>query len=535
MKNNIKKIFAFLLAGAMLLGCTACGKSKKDDTENVILESSGGKELVRSAAADEVFSLNSNSRYSLNPLIATNHSNQLVCSLVYENMVELDNNFEVIKNVIVDWDKSDDGKYWTLTLDEEGAHTFHDGTPVASKDVRYSLERAISADRYRGRFSSVWGVSHDEGHVYVSLGVGDTQFVKLLNIPIIKSGSFNDKRPMGSGPYTYNEEGTELHAWEKYKSYDTLPVDTVYLKEYETADSVISAFEDSLIDVVINDPSSYTNLGYASTNETHTFATTHMHYVAFNEESPLGKYAQFRVAMQHAFDRAYLVDLLGGNAVASPLPMYPTCADYPQGIADSLRFDLEVCQRILEAAGIKDYDEDGKLEYMSGSPQKINLNFVVCSDSSAKADVVKRFQEDMKSIGLTITVQELTWDNYIKALEEGKFDMYYGEVKLRNNFDLTELLQVRDEDNEATNLNYTNSKDKNYASLINDYLAAGDAGREFAYQSLCDYIFKVNGSLVVLGFEKQQIITHRGVIKGLDANIGNPLYNIENWTITLTE
>lgn len=537
MTQKMKKIWAALLAAAMLLGLSACSGESDGSDENIIPESSGGKEISRSAAADKVFSLNSNSNYSFNPLIATNHANQLICDLVYEDMVVLDNNFELVEGagVIVSGTPNEDGTVWEFKI--EPGHTFHDGSPVTARDLSYSLGAAIYADRYKGRFSSFKGASATDEVLQVSLGIGDMQFIKLLDIPIIKSGSYGEKRPMGSGPYTYNEDGTALVAYEGYHSYDTLPVDTIYLKEYQTADSIISAFEDSLIDVVQNDPSSYTNLGFASTNETHSFATTNMHYVAFNEDGGLTQSALFRVAMQYAFDREYLVELLNGNGVATAIPMYPTCSFYPSRMAENLSYNLETCVRILESAGVKDYDEDGLMEYMAGTPQDISLTFVVCSDSSAKGGIVRRFQEDMESIGITVNVQELTWENYLKALDEGKFDMYYGEVRLRNNFDLTELLQVRDEDedegNTATNMNFTNSRDSAFEGYINEYLKAGDAGRFNAYQTLCNYICNETGSLITIGFEKHQLITHRGVVKGINANMGNPVYNIADWEIFL--
>lgn len=537
MTQKMKKIWAALLAAAMLLGLSACSGESDGSDENIIPESSGGKEISRSAAADKVFSLNSNSNYSFNPLIATNHANQLICDLVYENMVVLDNNFELVEGagVIVSGTPNEDGTVWEFKI--EPGHTFHDGSPVTARDLSYSLGAAIYADRYKGRFSSFKGASATDEVLQVSLGIGDMQFIKLLDIPIIKSGSYGEKRPMGSGPYTYNEDGTALVAYEGYHSYDTLPVDTIYLKEYQTADSIISAFEDSLIDVVQNDPSSYTNLGFASTNETHSFATTNMHYVAFNEDGGLTQSALFRVAMQYAFDREYLVELLNGNGVATAIPMYPTCSFYPSRMAENLSYNLETCVRILESAGVKDYDEDGLMEYMAGTPQDISLTFVVCSDSSAKGGIVRRFQEDMESIGITVNVQELTWENYLKALDEGEFDMYYGEVRLRNNFDLTELLQVRDEDedegNTATNMNFTNSRDSAFEGYINEYLKAGDAGRFNAYQTLCNYICNETGSLITIGFEKHQLITHRGVVKGINANMGNPVYNIADWEIFL--
>ena len=113
--------------------------------------------------------------------------------------------------------------------------------------------------------------------------------------------------------------------------------------------------------------------------------------------------------------------------------------------------------------------------------------------------------------------------------------MFYGEVKLRNNFDLTELLQVRKEENSQTNINYSRNRDTSTVDRINNYLRATDAARPVVYQELCDYITRQTGYLVSIGFEKQQIITHRGVVKGMEPNFGNPLCHFANWTINMED
>lgn len=557
-----KKTAALICAAVMLLSCTACGRVTEELTYDTIPESTAGRDVEKVVGADNVFSLNCNTNYSFNPIIATNHSNQLVCSLVYENMVELDNNFNVIPNIITSWACSDDGKTWTFKINTD--HTFHDGTPVTAKDLRYSLDRCIYSDRFGGRFASYQGSGYNgDSELVVTVGIPNYQLIKLLNIPVIKSGEHNEKYPTGSGPYTYNEEHTALVPWESYVrtvqvEYDdngetrtkfesqpvTFPVDIIYLKEYSDAGSILAAFEDSTIDVVINDPSSYTSLGYAATNEIRTFATTNMHYVAFNQASPLCKYSNFRYAMNFAFDRENLAgNLMSGNGVASAVPMYPTVDIYPNALADSLAYDLESCRIILQNAGIQDYDDDGKLEYMNGSPQDIELHFIVCSDSSAKVGAANRFASDMASIGLTVKVHGLLWDDYKTALEEGEFeisenkfqpwDIYYGEVKLRNDFDVTELVQVRTKDNEHNNMNFTGSPDDSYLNYINAYLGAGDIDRAARYEILCEYISN-NAPFIPLAFERQQFITHRGVVKGMEPNMGNPLYNFTEWTIDLT-
>ena len=163
---------------------------------------------------------------------------------------------------------------------------------------------------------------------------------------------------------------------------------------------------------------------------------------------------------------------------------------------------------------------------MSGSAQKIELKFIVSTESSAKTGVVRKFASDMGILGLTVNVQELTWENYLQALEDGDFDMYYGEVKLRNNFDVTELLDP------DSDLNYSRGKDSSFVGYINDYLAAGDTSRSAMFQQMCQYIAGT-GSLISIGFETHQFISHRGVIKGVNPNAGNPLYDFPNWEIML--
>ncbi len=540
----LKKAAALFLAVVLVLTQTACGRRNRNDADE-IPDSTGGKDLVRAELADNVFSLNSNPNYSKNPFVATNHSNQLVCCLVYENMVEVNDDFHVIPNVIASWTCNDDATVWSLTLDTENEHTFSDGDPVTGKDLVYSIGYAIYNDRYRGRFASFKGASYNDDGMTVTLGIGDSQFIKLLNIPVIKFGTFEVEAgvpPIGSGPYMYDEDYLTLQTNPYYPGSKKLPLQTIYLQEYTDAEGTLEAFEDGIIDVAINDPSAYTSLGYASSNEIHDYATTNLHYIMFNEESTFGKSNAFRVAMQYAFDREYLVELLGGNAVASPVPLYPTVEYYPQVLADSLSYNLTTCKAVLQSAGIADTDGDGRMEYNGSSTGRFEIVMIVCADSSAKAGIVNRFKEDMKSIGITVDVQEMDWDAYKQALNDGYFergnievtwDMYYGEVKLRNNFDLTELLQVRKEENEGTNINFSRSRDTTILDRINNYLRATDAARPLAYNDLCEYITRTSGDLISIGFEKQEIITHRGVVKGMEPNIGNPLYHFAEWTIDM--
>ena len=110
----VKKVTAAAMASAMALSLAACGTAD-DNKDDYVKGTSAGKELGQTVAADDIFTLNCNKGYSMNPLIATNTNNQLVCCLVYENIVEVDNSFEVQPNVVSEW-TTEDGSSWTLKV-----------------------------------------------------------------------------------------------------------------------------------------------------------------------------------------------------------------------------------------------------------------------------------------------------------------------------------------------------------------------------------------------------------------------------------
>ena len=130
-----RRMTALLLALLMLLSLAACGRGGIKP-EQEIQESTGGRDVERAPALDRVFSVNSNSKYSKKPFVATNHANQLICSMEYENMVELDNNVEVIRGagIISNWKCDDSGKNWELPI-EPGRH-FSDGTEAPPGSAR---------------------------------------------------------------------------------------------------------------------------------------------------------------------------------------------------------------------------------------------------------------------------------------------------------------------------------------------------------------------------------------------------------------
>ena len=111
---------------------------------------------------------------------------------------------------------------------------------------------------------------------------------------------------------------------------------------------------------------------------------------------------------------------------------------------------------------------------------------------------------------------------------DGDFDMYYAEVKLGADFDLTALLT------EDGSMNYGNIADENYATYINNYLAADDLTRQSACYQMLLYIAQ-NAPIIPVCFERHEVITHRNVITGIEVTSSNVFYNISEWTIKFSD
>ena len=73
---------------------------------------------------------------TLNPLSAWMAVSYEVLQLVYDPLVRLDENQDVIPCLAESWDVSDDDLTWTFHLAE--GITWHDGEPFTSHDVKYS-------------------------------------------------------------------------------------------------------------------------------------------------------------------------------------------------------------------------------------------------------------------------------------------------------------------------------------------------------------------------------------------------------------
>ena len=548
--KTAKKAVGLLLAFALVLPLAACGKKTDEEEENndiQISEELSGETLTAGDVADHVFSLAVDLEKSLNPITTTSTLNRNVDNLVYDRLFEVDENFNVTSRVLEDWYYSkgeNGGGTWILTV-RDGI-MMHDGSTMTADDIVYSVSRiATTGSPYYQQTGRIY-CSAFQGQVYLTSDYANGLMPQRLSVPIIKSykDSVLENTPVGSGPYRFSEDLSCLEKFEDYETADTLPFDTVYLRPYTDPEGLITEYESSLVDLVLNDPTSIYNMGYGGKNETRSYATTNMHFIGFNSRSEFFQYDAYRTAMTWIIDREAVAEkTLDGHADPSAIPIHPNSSLYDKEAADELAFDPDRCRLELERGGCRDLDGDGMLEYaLSGTKKEIEINFLVCADSADKVAAARQIAADMEAIGLYVHMRELTWKEYLAALradpdaedEEDRpewiWDMYYGEIFIASDWN-TLTLYTGDWEKDGT-LNYGSWNVPELQQAMYTFLGALPEERIVAEEDLLAALHQTTTFLPVC-FEQKQVLTHIGVIKGVNPNQFNALAGAADWKVDL--
>lgn len=519
MKKDTLFIFLIITVILSLIFLSGCGEEKEAEvTPPPKVEGESKK-----SDAGSSFALNSNKSDSFNPYQAQTQENRLVGQLVYENIFEVDENYNLSSNVVLEKETRDN--MWIFKIDT--SIKMHDGSNLTAKDLTYSLSQAFGSRRFNGRFNTYQGaMASGDDTLIVSTTKPNKMLPYVLNVPIIKAGQAKEITPIGCGPYMFSEDGNSLVAFDEYKKRDTLPFDIIELKEYETIEERIDAFEDGEVNLVVNDRTGKNSLGYGGKNEIRYFTTLNLHYFGFNMADEFVSKPGVRYAMQFALNREEAAKVfLNNNALPTVAAVHPRSELYSQDLARSVNYNMDSCLTSFNNAGVTDADNDGKLENMMyGIPVEINVDLIVCADGAGKGDIARKFAKELSTIGVTVSVRELSWQDYNTALQEGEFDMYYAEVRIPGDFNIQNMFE------EEGSLNFGKILDDELIYVIDDFLAAGDDTRADKCYNMMN-VFLNKSPIIPICFERRELIMHRNFVTGVDPCDGNVFFGVANWRI----
>ena len=368
---------------------------------------------------------------TLDPALMTDNLSESIIMHVNRGLVSMDpGTLAVVPAVAASWTVSPDGLVYTFRL-RDGA-VFHNGRAIEAKDVIWSFERLLRKETHsprrwllepirgagefsEGRATSVAGLaSPDPRTVVVTLDRPFAPFLGMLTMggaSIVPREVYEDpekkylRAPVGCGPFRVVRiepaSLIEMAAFDRY--YGGRPaIDTVQARIIENQVTALQEYRtgglDSLDEVPVDLPEEIRP-------EVLRYPLMGVGYIGFNLDRPPFKgNAALRQALNYAVDKEYLwgtllpgANIPGRGIIPPGVPGYdPDLPGYPH--------DEAKARSLLARAG-----------YPAGKGlQPIALWFNTSGDNRRIAEQV---QADLRTIGVTLTLREVDWGAFLKAVE----------------------------------------------------------------------------------------------------------------------
>jgi len=522
--GNKKLLVSLLIAASVLFGAAGCSMSGISPPAAPEASQTDSPEVPETAtpapeaeAPPEGVGLAYYTSSPLNPYQCDNTFNRLIGCLIYEGLFELTPEFEPVPRLCESYETSDNLS-WKFTLKKDVR--FSDGRLLTARDVAYSYGLASAANSaFAPRFEDVMSiVPADDETVVITLKKANVFFPRLLDIPVIPDGSGDEAAPPGTGPYVFSE-GAEGRSLVKNR-YRPSPqgADSIALIETKSQEQTLYDFQTGRVNIVVYDRTRPGTVVYRGNSERARVGTTTMQYIGFNTDRFFTGETGVRAALSLGIDRKAIADnFFEGFADAAVLPVSPLSAAYDNELADSYAYEEGAMFSALYETGFRDTDGDGILERYK---TKFSLDFIVNNDNRNKVSAALMIADTMREAGIDVTLRVLEWDDYMRALNARNFDLYYGEINLKSDFDLRSLLYS------YAPLNYGNYSNATADEMLSGYMEGTVDAREF-------YTFLAQSAPIVpILFKAEHVLYTRGLVKQMYATSSNPFYRFSDWIFT---
>lgn len=505
MKHRTARLAASLLCLTLLCGCWQEEPPESNDFSDLL----AGEHAQNTSALPESFSLPYLPDCTLDPITCPDGVQQVIASLLCEGLFRQTPAFEAEPSLCESYTHDETMQIFTFTL--KSGITFSDGSPLTGADVRATLLRAKASPRYESRLADVVSVTASGQSVTVTLASPNSALPALLDIPIVKSGS-EAEIPIGTGPYFFSTEDTRhaLIANQSWWQQSTQPVERILLVEISDAETALYRFTSRDVQLLTADLTGTDSVHITGNFSYRDADTTTLHYLGCNTQKAPTDSAAFRRMLHLGISRSTLVSAyLSGHGTPAQFPLSPRSPLYPAELETAF-------SRERFAAALSE----------SGYTPTRTLTLLVNLENSFKRAAAQYLAETFTAAGVPMTVQALPWAEYTAALESGAFDLYYGEVRLSADWNLTSLL------GSGGKLNYTGWSSPETDQYLSAYAAA--EARDDAMRALCAHL-QQEAPILPLCFKSTSVLLQSDVVQGLSPTAAEPFYQLDSCTIHLKE
>lgn len=341
----------------------------------------------------------------------------------------------------------------TLVFELDPRARWHDGAPVTSRDVLFTLRRARDstiAPRLANVTRRIASVEAESDHrvvfryrqVYAEQFYDATYHAAILPAhllerlpPTAEAWAEFAAHPVGSGPYRWvrRQEGEFIELAANEDFFLGVPaIKRVIVRVALNADARLNLLLAGDADATENIPPPITNIERV-TESKHLrvvpVPSSNLGYLLFNHRDPaqldrphpILADRDVRRALILALDRPLLVRAVLGPYGEVPYGPASSTLWIHHGAPSPARQDQSTARRLLAGRGWVDRDQDGVRENQSGAP--LALNLLVTSSSEQRKQMALMIQQQLRQVGVKLDLIRLEPAVWVARRSAGNFDI----------------------------------------------------------------------------------------------------------------
>jgi peptide/nickel transport system substrate-binding protein len=370
----------------------------------------------------------------LNPLLDWNNSaDRDVNRLLFSGLFRFDERGMPRTDLAESWGVTPDGTIYNITIRSNAL--WHDGTPVTSEDVIFTIEMMKSAGSlYPADIKDLWGkievsrldektfkLTLPEPYVpfidYLTFGVLPKHLLESVSPDQMANADFNIN-PVGSGPYKFDHlivengriTGVVLTLSTNY--YGSPPfIEQVVFRYYPSSAAAFDAYQQGdVLSVSQITPEKLSAALEEPNLSVYTSRLPQISFVLFNLNRPEVAFLQdpkVRRALMLGLNRPYIINtFLQGQAVITDGPILPGSWAYYDGI-EHFEYNPDKATNLLKGEGYVIPAEGGEVRAKDGNP----LNFTMLHpDDVLHTQIAQTIRDEWAAIGVRVDLQAVPYD-----------------------------------------------------------------------------------------------------------------------------
>ena len=468
---------------------------------------------------------------TINPLLTKNKEILNIDTLIFEPLFTIAQNYQLQPCLAKEISKTGNNTYVIKTANNV---SWHDGTPFTAKDVKFTIDILKSGDSiYKYNVDHIANAEVlDATTLKLTLDSDIPFFEYNLIFPIMSSNYYyaedffnSSKTPIGTGRYKITNISTNsisLSKNEKWKSLtevEEMKIENIKINLYSSMGEAYNSFKIGNVDILnTSNPNFQEYIGTIGFNKI-DYAGRQFDFLSLNCTDDILQDKAVRQALSYAIDKS--------NIVSSVFNNQNIVADYPLDYGNYLYtnnnsssgYNAEQAKKVLEDGGWT-YISNRWMKNIDGKTKTLRLKITVSSDNEERIKVAEVIQQQLKDIGIEVTINKVSNDYYNSCIDNKDYQILFTGVYTSYSPDLTYFFAPGNLEN------YSN--DKMIELMQNASIIKETKQLKEIYQKIYN-LYKEDVPFIGLYRNKNMTISTQDLIGTIQPNNYTSFYGIEQW------